>query len=93
MEISKFQIEISIQKPPEASNLNGNLQISIEISIQKPPKASNLNGNLQMFNGNLHQKASNLNGNLQNFNGHLKQQQQQQHWKVGFRDFQLVVAF
>ena len=46
-----------------------------------------------MFNGNLHQKASNLNGNLQNFNGHLKQQQQQQHWKVGFRDVQLVVAF
>ena len=57
MEIYKVLIDISIQKPPKASNLNGNLQNSIEISIQKPPKASNLNGNLQMFNGNLQESA------------------------------------
>ena len=49
MEISKFSIDISIQKPPKASNLNGNLNFLLEISIQKHPKASNLNGNLKFL--------------------------------------------
>ena len=46
MEISKFSIEISIQKPPKASNLNGNLQM---FNGDLHQKASNLNGNLQNF--------------------------------------------
>ena len=37
MEIFNFLIDISsIQQPPRASNLNGNLQFLVEISIQKP---------------------------------------------------------
>ena len=53
MDIYKFWIDISIQKPPKASNLNGNLQL---FNRNLHQKASNLNGNLQNFNGHLKQQ-------------------------------------
>ena len=53
MEIFKCLMEISIQKPPKASNLNGNLQM---FNGNLHQKASNLNGNLQNFNGHLKQQ-------------------------------------
>ena len=51
MEIFKFSIDISIQKPPKASNLNGNLQM---FNGNLHQKASNLNGNKGFYKESAH---------------------------------------
>ena len=51
MEIFKFSIDISIQKPPKASNLNGNLQM---FNGNLHQKASNLNGNKGFYKERAH---------------------------------------
>ena len=49
MEISKFSIEISIQKPPKESNLNGNLQM---FDRNLNPKACKISKSQQIQKGN-----------------------------------------